>query len=125
MSGNASGPLTVPVKLPVVADKVVNGRTGQTTPTNDPAWMKFFQNVANLLGDTAATLGIGAIQLAVAAPASNWLACNGAAVSRAGYAALFALVGTTFGSGDGSTTFNLPNIAAPAAGTTYFVKASS
>jgi microcystin-dependent protein len=40
---------------------------------------------------------------------SGWLLCAGAAVSRTTYAALFALIGTTFGSGDGSTTFNLPN----------------
>lgn len=40
---------------------------------------------------------------------SGYLLCNGAAVSRATYAALYALIGTTYGSGDGSTTFNLPN----------------
>jgi len=40
---------------------------------------------------------------------SGFLLCNGAAVSRSTYAALFAVVGTTFGSGDGSTTFNVPN----------------
>lgn len=38
----------------------------------------------------------------------GWLECNGAAVSRTAYAELFAAIGTTFGSGDGSTTFNLP-----------------
>ena len=40
----------------------------------------------------------------------GWLQCNGAAVSRTTYAALFAVVGTKYGSGDGSTTFNLPNL---------------
>lgn len=40
----------------------------------------------------------------------GWLACNGAAVSRTTYADLFAAIGTTYGSGDGSTTFNLPNM---------------
>jgi microcystin-dependent protein len=40
---------------------------------------------------------------------TGWLLCAGAAVSRTTYAALFAVVGTTFGVGDGSTTFNLPN----------------
>ena len=39
----------------------------------------------------------------------GWLECNGQAVSRTTYADLFALIGTTFGVGDGSTTFNLPN----------------
>lgn len=45
-----------------------------------------------------------------ATPAGGFLLCNGAAVSRTTYAALFAAIGTTYGSGDGSTTFNLPNL---------------
>jgi microcystin-dependent protein len=40
---------------------------------------------------------------------SGFLLCTGTAVSRTTYASLFAIVGTTFGVGDGSTTFNLPN----------------
>lgn len=41
---------------------------------------------------------------------SGYLACNGAAISRTTYADLFAVIGTTYGTGDGSTTFNLPNL---------------
>jgi microcystin-dependent protein len=41
---------------------------------------------------------------------SGWLLCQGQAVSRTTYAALFAVCGTTYGVGDGSTTFNLPNL---------------
>lgn len=41
---------------------------------------------------------------------SGWLLCNGAAVSRTTFATLFAIIGTTFGAGDGSTTFNVPDI---------------
>jgi len=41
---------------------------------------------------------------------TNWLLCDGSAVSRTTYAALFATIGTTYGSGNGSTTFNLPNL---------------
>jgi microcystin-dependent protein len=40
---------------------------------------------------------------------TGYLACNGAAVSRTTYAALFAVIGTTWGAGDGSTTFNVPD----------------
>lgn len=43
------------------------------------------------------------------APA-NWLECDGSAVSRTTYAQLFAAIGVTFGVGDGSTTFNLPDL---------------
>lgn len=39
----------------------------------------------------------------------NWLLCNGQAISRTEYAELFAFLGTKFGDGDGSTTFNLPD----------------
>lgn len=41
---------------------------------------------------------------------TGWLLCDGSAVSRTDYAALFAVIGTTYGTGDGSTTFNLPNL---------------
>ena len=40
---------------------------------------------------------------------TGYLNCNGTAVSRTTYSTLFAVVGTTFGTGDGTTTFNLPN----------------
>lgn len=40
---------------------------------------------------------------------TGWLLCNGAAVSRTTYSALFAVIGTTYGVGNGSTTFNVPN----------------
>lgn len=40
----------------------------------------------------------------------GWLLCDGSAVSRATYAALFAVIGTTYGAGNGSTTFNVPDL---------------
>ena len=40
---------------------------------------------------------------------TGYLYCNGSAVSRTTYAKLFSAIGTTYGAGDGSTTFNLPN----------------
>jgi microcystin-dependent protein len=43
----------------------------------------------------------------IAPPA--WMVCDGSEISRATYPELFALMGTTYGAGDGSTTFNLPN----------------
>jgi len=54
---------------------------------------------------------VGAIKpwTAAAAP-DGYLLCNGAAVSRSTYADLFAVVSTTYGSGDGSTTFNVPQL---------------
>jgi hypothetical protein len=66
-------------------------------------------------GEVAATVpmlapvGSGALWFAAAAP-TGWLLCDGSAVSRATYAALFAVVGEVYGAGDGSTTFNLPDL---------------
>lgn len=54
---------------------------------------------------TGAMLAYGA-----AVAPSGWLLCNGAAVSRTTYAALFAVIGETFGVGDTTTTFNVPDL---------------
>ena len=40
---------------------------------------------------------------------TGWLVCDGSAVSRTVYSDLFAAIGTTYGTGDGSSTFNLPD----------------
>lgn len=47
---------------------------------------------------------------AMNAPPTGWLKANGAAVSRTTYASLFAAIGTTFGVGNGTTTFNVPDM---------------
>ena len=55
---------------------------------------------------------------------AGYISANGNAVSRTTYAALFSILGTTFGSGDGSTTFNLPNVTAGltvSSGTLYYL----
>lgn len=49
----------------------------------------------------------------------GWLLCDGSAVSRTDYADLFSVIGTTYGDGDGSTTFNVPNL------TDKFIEGSS
>jgi microcystin-dependent protein len=43
-------------------------------------------------------------------PPSGWLICDGSAISRTTYADLFAVCGVTYGLGNGSTTFNIPNL---------------
>lgn len=58
--------------------------------------------------DNAAPVG-GIQMFAGSAAPSGWLFCDGTAISRTTYAALFAIISTTYGVGDGSTTFNLPN----------------
>ena len=51
----------------------------------------------------------GLIMWSTASAPSGFLLCDGTAVSRTTYAALFAIIGTTFGAGDTTTTFNVPN----------------
>lgn len=59
----------------------------------------------------ADSVAIGTINLFTAgAIPEGWLLCNGSAVSRAAYAELYAVIGTTFGAGDGATTFNVPDL---------------
>jgi len=66
--------------------------------------------------DGANLTGIEGIPTATIVPWSDssvptgFLECDGSAVSRSTYADLFAIVGTTYGSGDGSTTFNVPDL---------------
>ena len=48
-------------------------------------------------------------QWTAAQPPKGWLICDGSAISRTEYATLFAIIGTTYGAGNGSTTFNIPN----------------
>jgi microcystin-dependent protein len=65
---------------------------------------------ANLTGIEGTATGTILPWSAASLP-TGFLECAGAAVSRSTYSALFAIVGTTYGAGDGSTTFNLPNLA--------------
>lgn len=54
---------------------------------------------------------VGSISLFAGTTApSGWLICDGSAVSRTTYANLFSVIGTTYGTGDGSTTFNIPDL---------------
>lgn len=52
---------------------------------------------------------VGDLRISLATSMNGHLLCHGSAVSRTTYANLFALIGTAFGEGDGSTTFNLPD----------------
>lgn len=50
------------------------------------------------------------VQTAASSSPSGWLLCEGQAVSRTTYASLFTTIGTVYGAGDGSTTFNIPDL---------------
>jgi microcystin-dependent protein len=63
-------------------------------------------NLTGIEGIPTATI----VPWSTASVPSGFLECNGQAVSRSTYATLFGIVGTTYGSGDGSTTFNVPDL---------------
>jgi len=61
--------------------------------------------------DVSSSAFVGMIQpFAMSGAPNGWLDCVGGTVSRATYVTLFTVIGTTWGSGDGSTTFTLPNL---------------
>ena len=76
--------------------------TGTLTAT------KYVGDGSSLTGVSGTPTG-GILMWPTASAPTGFLLCAGAAVSRTTYATLYALIGTTFGAGDGSTTFNLPN----------------
>lgn len=65
----------------------------------------------NAIQSALAGLPIGSVlSSGVSALPAGWLDCDGSAVSRSVYSSLFLAIGTTYGSGDGLTTFNLPDL---------------
>lgn len=71
------------------------------------------QSYVNSSSNNVGTLSAPAAAIAYFARSSapsGWLKANGAAVSRTAYAALFSAIGTYYGAGDGSTTFNVPDL---------------
>ena len=71
----------------------------------------FHGSGANLTGVVSIPTGMIA-PFAMSTPPTGWLECNGATISRSTYATLFAAIGTTYGAGDGSSTFVLPDLRA-------------
>lgn len=63
------------------------------------------------IANNSSGIKTGSIQhFALSAAPNGWIKANGALISRTTYAALFAVIGTTYGAGDGSTTFAVPDL---------------
>lgn len=86
--------------------------TGLGTPTDaNDATTKAYVDAAVAAATASLIAPVGSIKMhGGSAVPTGWLECNGAAVSRTTYSALFAVYGTTWGVGDGTTTFNLPDL---------------
>lgn len=92
-----------------------DGRGGMVGPLDMGTFP--IRNLApGTVASDAATVGqagapVGSIlDFAGATAPASWFLCAGQAVSRADYPALFAVIGTTYGVGNGSTTFNIPDL---------------
>jgi microcystin-dependent protein len=89
--------------------KAGTGATPQIIPQGGAGY--YTLNVNDVLVPTLPGVPTGAIMaFAMTTLQFGWMECNGAAISRTTYAGLFALIGTTYGAGDGVTTFNLPDL---------------
>ena len=82
--------------------------TTYTRVTDGSTWTPWTRIVTT---DNMSYVPLGTVlAFATKTASSGWLECNGSAVSRTTYAALFAIIGTTYGAGDGITTFNIPDL---------------
>lgn len=79
-----------------------------------PNWMALYGldiPISQIVGTSLITSGPGFINMhAGAAAPDGWKLCDGSAISRTDFQGLFTVIGTTYGVGDGSTTFNLPDL---------------
>ena len=101
----------VPVEAPNIADGTVSNVEFQRLDGVTSDLQTQLDSKLNSAG--AFTVQTGMILPFSAAAGSipaGYLNCDGAAVSRSTYSALFALVSTTYGAGNGSSTFNVPNV---------------
>ena len=87
--------------------KPAHGDVDWHIPINEN-WDKIDTTMKDNANRTCPTGSI--IMYGAATAPTGWLLCDGSAVSRTTYADLFAIIGTTFGVGNGSTTFNLPDL---------------
>jgi microcystin-dependent protein len=98
-----------------------NGRSGSVVPVNNDYNTAQIQRSSSTLETSlqsieASITNVFSVQVgsiftfAMATLPTGYLECNGAAISRTTYSALYAKIGTAHGSGDGSTTFNIPDL---------------
>lgn len=96
-------------KIALSGDAAGTGTFTIASPNSNSNFTLTLPTESGTIGVNSSPAGTVIFYAASTAP-SGYLKANGANVSRTTYAALFAAIGTTFGSGDGSTTFTLPDM---------------
>lgn len=119
---NLSAPVTASAATLNVAKVTQGGGPGQGPNLISIGWDGVSSFLISVDGSNYGPIALANTHVLQAAPPSEvaffarssaptgWLKCNGAAVSRTTYAVLFANIGIGYGAGDGSTTFNLPDM---------------
>jgi microcystin-dependent protein len=103
--------LKAPLNSPVLAGTPTAPTPAGGDNTQKLATTAFVQTAVATAVSTIAPVPTGAVfHFAMGSTPGGYLVADGSAVSRTTYGALFALVATTYGAGDGSTTFNLPDL---------------
>ncbi len=105
--------VTIPNATQPIVD-IIDGGRGQKIIAMTKPWRRFFSQLHIRTGqDTdlvASGVNVGDLKATAKSTApTGWLICDGSAVSRTTYATLFTAISTTYGVGDNSTTFNLPD----------------
>lgn len=97
---------------PITGAVVVAPIDSELSETSEnPVQNKVITKALNEMGGGGSSTDIGDIKITACSNApAGWLTCDGSAISRTDYSNLFSAIGTTYGSGDGSTTFNIPNL---------------
>jgi microcystin-dependent protein len=104
------GSLAMTGNLDMGGNKVVNLNLATPTQDGDGVSRGYLLAVISSIAATPpGTLTFFAGDVTIPGPPTGWLLCDGSAVSRTTYSALFALLGVTYGSGNGTTTFNVPD----------------
>lgn len=86
-----------------------NNQQPAINATNLEALEDNVQTFGNTIEQGSLPIGGGCDYFGTTLPSENYMWADGSAISRTTYATLFAIIGTTYGAGDGSTTFNLPD----------------
>lgn len=90
-----------------IAD-AIREKTNTTDTYNVTEMAEAIKNIVGGTGADSVPIGV-IVPYASETPPPDWLICDGSEVSREKYKDLFRVIGTSYGAGDGSTTFNLPN----------------
>ena len=108
-SNNTAGSFPITVSTTASSGTSVTIPQGYSSVLFSDGTNVIWADQGNTVANTVAFPSGAIVPFGMTAVPNGWLVCGGQAVSRTTYSSLFAAIGTTWGTGDGSTTFNVPN----------------